>query len=233
VFGPPGTLLTSVGGEGVIKSCRCHLLATSGTKVVTSLWVPVKNRFWLNVYRLWKKSSFYLLKSTSCNVFIFKYCKCRCSIWCKDVVLLFEQLTKINLGNGCMCVCVRALQSVAWRKTFCEEIFLVVQLTTTTSSWCDTRRRWSMRYCSSTTWLLFYSKCVTCRLSLPSRWRARRTASRGPTRSVSSAFSASLRGVSIVTIATLRRTTRTWRPWRGAALGVWLSLRFVYSANSL
>jgi len=61
VFGPPGTLLTSVGGEGVIKSRRCHSPATSGTKIVTSLRVPVKNRFSLNGYRLWKKSGFYIL----------------------------------------------------------------------------------------------------------------------------------------------------------------------------
>jgi len=43
--------------------------ATSGTKVVTSLWVPVKNRFSLNGYRLWKKSGFYILSYDSdCNV---------------------------------------------------------------------------------------------------------------------------------------------------------------------
>jgi len=74
----PGTLLTSVGGEGtgVIKSRRCHSPATSSTEVVTSLRVPVANRFSLNGYRLWKKSSFYILtvnnvtssKRTTCQI---------------------------------------------------------------------------------------------------------------------------------------------------------------------
>ena len=43
------------GGGGVIKSRRCHLPATSSTKVVTSLRVFPKR------YRLWKKSGFYFL----------------------------------------------------------------------------------------------------------------------------------------------------------------------------
>ena len=48
-------------GEGVIKSCRCHSPATSGTEVVTSLRVPVKKRFSLNGYRYGKNLVFTFL----------------------------------------------------------------------------------------------------------------------------------------------------------------------------
>ena len=120
-----------------------------------------------------------------------------------------------------------------WKKRFVLEILLVPQLMTTTSSWCDTPRHWSMRCCSFITWPSFYLKCVIYRLNLPSRWHAHRMASRGRTQLVSSACSVSLRGALTITTVTLRHTIRTWKAWHDAALGEWLNLRFVDSVSLL